>query len=135
MAAAARDDPAVLRLENLYTDLAPPPGVVAATQAALGRDDDNSYLPFTGQEALRAAVARHVGGQTGQTYRPEQAVITCGGTEGMFDALLATTDPGDEVILTDPTYAGMIYHVRLVFSNEPVERLAEMGERCTRALS
>jgi aspartate/methionine/tyrosine aminotransferase len=31
----------------------------------------------------------------------------------MFDALLATTDPGDEVILTDPTYAGMIYRVRL----------------------
>jgi aspartate/methionine/tyrosine aminotransferase len=40
-------------------------------------------------------------------------VITCGGTEGLFDALLATTDPGDEVILTDPTYAGMIYRVRL----------------------
>jgi N-succinyldiaminopimelate aminotransferase len=40
-------------------------------------------------------------------------VITCGGTEGLFDALLATTDPGDEVILTDPTYAGMINRVRL----------------------
>ena len=113
VAAAAGDDPAVLRLENLDTDLALPPGVIAATQAALGRDDDNSYLPFTGQEALRAAVAWHVGTQTGHPYRPEQAVITCGGTEGMFDALLATTDPGDEVILTDPTYAGMIYRVRL----------------------
>ena len=31
----------------------------------------------------------------------------------MLDALLATTDPGDEVILTDPTYAGMINRVRL----------------------
>lgn len=30
-----------------------------------------------------------------------------------MDALLATTDPGDEVILTDPTYAGMINRVRL----------------------
>ena len=29
-------------------------------------------------------------------------MITAGGTEGMFDVLLATTDPGDEVILTDP---------------------------------
>ena len=113
MAAAAGDDPAVLRLENLDTDLALPPGVVAATQDALGRDDDNSYLPFTGQEALRAAVARHVSAQTGHLFRPEQAVITCGGTEGLFDALLATTDPGDEVVLTDPTYAGMIYRVRL----------------------
>jgi aspartate/methionine/tyrosine aminotransferase len=31
----------------------------------------------------------------------------------MFDALLALTDPGDEVILTDPTYAGMTNRVRL----------------------
>jgi len=31
----------------------------------------------------------------------------------MLDALLALTDPGDEVILTDPTYAGMINRVRL----------------------
>ncbi len=113
VAAAAGDDPEVLRLENLDTDLVPPEAAVAATRAAVGRDDDNSYLPFTGNQDLRAAVVRHVGAQTGQPYRPEQAVITCGGTEGMFDALLATTDPGDEVILTDPTYAGMIYRVRL----------------------
>jgi len=32
----------------------------------------------------------------------------------MLDALLCLTDPGDEVILTDPTYAGMINRVRLV---------------------
>ncbi|MGO4839785.1 pyridoxal phosphate-dependent aminotransferase, partial [Rhizobiaceae sp. 2RAB30] len=34
--------------------------------------------------------------------------------EGLLDVLLATTDPGDEVIVTDPTYAGMINRVRLV---------------------
>src|SRR6184192_618540 len=32
----------------------------------------------------------------------------------MLDALFCLTDPGDEVILTDPTYAGMINRVRLV---------------------
>ena len=32
----------------------------------------------------------------------------------MLDALFSLTDPGDEVILTDPTYAGMINRVRLV---------------------
>ena len=40
-------------------------------------------------------------------------MITAGGTEGILDAILATTDPGDEVILTDPTYAGMTNRVRL----------------------
>jgi aspartate/methionine/tyrosine aminotransferase len=32
-------------------------------------------------------------------------VITCGEGEAMVDTLLCLTDPGDEVILTDPTYA------------------------------
>jgi aspartate/methionine/tyrosine aminotransferase len=113
VAAEAGDDPEVLRLENLDTDLAPPAAAIAATKAAVGRDEDNSYLPFTGKLALRESVAQHVSEQTGHSYRPGEVVITCGGTEGMFDALLATTDPGDEVILTDPTYAGMIYRVRL----------------------
>ena len=113
VAAEAGDDPEVLRLENLDTDLAPPAAAIAATQAAVGRDEDNSYLPFTGKLALRESVAQHVSKQTGHSYRPSEVVITCGGTEGMLDALLATTDPGDEVILTDPTYAGMIYRVRL----------------------
>ncbi|MBV9227743.1 MAG: pyridoxal phosphate-dependent aminotransferase, partial [Chloroflexi bacterium] len=114
VAAAAGNDPEILRLENLDTDLSPPSTVEAVTRAAIGRDENNSYLPFTGSLALRAAVAQHLSQQTGHSYDPEsEVVITCGGTEGIFDALLATTDPGDEVIVTDPTYAGMINRVRL----------------------
>lgn len=114
VAAAAGDHPDVLRLENLDTDLRPPTAALEATRAAIDRDADNSYLPFTGRYDLREAAARHVNRVVGRTvYRPDQMVITCGGTEGMFDALLALTDPGDEVILTDPTYAGMINRVRL----------------------
>jgi aspartate/methionine/tyrosine aminotransferase len=41
-------------------------------------------------------------------------VITCGEGDAMLDALFCMTDPGDEVILTDPTYAGMLNRVRLV---------------------
>ncbi len=100
-------------MENLDTDLPPPPEAIAATRAAVGSDDANSYLPFVGTDDLRAAVADRLTAATGATYESRQVVITAGGTEGMFDALLATTDPGDEVILTDPTYAGMTNRVRL----------------------
>jgi aspartate/methionine/tyrosine aminotransferase len=113
VAAAAGSDPEILRLENLDTDLAPPATAIAATKAALDTDDANSYLPFTGRLDLRQAIARRLSAQTGRVYSADEVVITSGGTEGMFDALLATTDPGDEVILTDPTYAGMINRVRL----------------------
>jgi aspartate/methionine/tyrosine aminotransferase len=113
VAAAAAGDPDVLRLENLDTDLPPPQEAIEATRQALTDDDSNSYLPFTGSEILRNAVASRLHSQTGISYSLDQVVITAGATEGMFDALLAITDIGDEVILTDPTYAGMIYRVRL----------------------
>jgi aspartate/methionine/tyrosine aminotransferase len=114
VAALAGADPDVLRLENLDTDLPPPAVARAATVKAVDLDEANSYLPFTGSSSLRAAVAAHLLRQSGERYDPgAEIVITCGGTEGMLDALLAITDPGDEVILTDPTYAGMTNRVRL----------------------
>jgi aspartate/methionine/tyrosine aminotransferase len=113
VAAQAGHDPDVLRLENLDTDLRPPEAALEATRRAIDDDSANSYLPFAGSDALRLAVARQLSLQTGVEYGPHQIVITSGGTEAIFDALLALTDPGDEVILTDPTYAGMIQRVRL----------------------
>jgi aspartate/methionine/tyrosine aminotransferase len=114
VAAAAGDDPDVLRLENLDTDIPPPPGVIEATCEAIGKDEYNSYLPFSGRPDLKAAVADHVERRSGIRYDPEsEIVITSGDGDNLLDVLLATTDPGDEVILTDPTYAGMINRVRL----------------------
>src|SRR5262245_29257535 len=114
VAAAAGTDPDVLRLENLGTDLRPPQAALEATRAAVDADDANSYLPFLGRPALREAAARHVSRLSGVAYDPErQCVITAGGTAGMLNVLLAMLNPGDEVLLTDPTYAGMTCRVRL----------------------
>jgi aspartate/methionine/tyrosine aminotransferase len=115
VAAAAGDDPDVLRLENLDTDLAPPPEAVEATRAAVGEDEANSWLPFTGRDDLKEAVAAFIERRGGPRYDgPREIVITCGEGDAMLDALHCLTDPGDEVILTDPTYAGMLNRVRLV---------------------
>ena len=114
VAEAAGDDPEVLRLENLDTDLRPPQEAIDATREAIDEDDSNSYLPFIGQNDLREAATWHVSRLSGTSYDPyRNSAITAGGSEGLFNALLATVNQGDEVILTDPTYAGMIYRVRL----------------------
>ena len=114
VAAQAGDDPEVLRLENLDTDLAPPAEAVAATREAVGRDDANSYLPFTGRLELKEAVAALVERRSGQRYDPASEIVITGGEgDGLLDAMLALTDPGDEVIVTDPVYAGMLNRVRL----------------------
>jgi aspartate/methionine/tyrosine aminotransferase len=124
VAAAAGDDPDVLRLENLDTDIPPSSAAMNATRSAIGEDEANSWLPFTGRDDLKDAVAAFIERRGGPRYDGRREIVIVPG-EGvaMLDALYAVTDPGDEVIVTDPTYAGMINRVRLVGA---VPRLAPM---------
>ncbi|WP_119167607.1 pyridoxal phosphate-dependent aminotransferase [Algihabitans albus] len=104
----------VLRLENLDVDIPPDPEVVARTRRAAETDSDNSYLPFVGQERLREVAADHVSKIAGVPYDGQRNCVICaGGLSGILNVLLATTEVGDEVIVTDPTYAGLINRVRL----------------------
>ncbi len=102
-------------MENLDTDIAPPPEAIEATRAAIGEDEANSWLPFTGRDDLKEAVAAFIERRGGPRYDGRrEIVITSGEGDAMVDALFCLTDPGDEVVLTDPTYAGMLNRVRLV---------------------
>jgi aspartate/methionine/tyrosine aminotransferase len=105
----------LLRLENLDCDIAPDPVAVERTRQAASRDDDNSYLPFVGQGRLRDVAARHVSRLSGGVpYSGERnCLITAGGLSGILNVLLATVETDDEVIVTDPTYVGLINRVRL----------------------
>jgi aspartate/methionine/tyrosine aminotransferase len=115
VAAAAGEDPEILRMENLDTDIPPPARAIEATRAAIDQDDANSWLPFTGRDDLKEAVAAFIESRGGPRYDGRrEVVITCGEGDAMIDALFCLTDPGDEVVVTDPTYAGMINRVRLV---------------------
>jgi aspartate/methionine/tyrosine aminotransferase len=123
-AADALRDPGVLRLENLDTDLRPWPGAVDETRRAVDEDANNSYLPFVGQDRLRQAATARVASQSGVAYDWRRAcVISAGGLSGILNVLLATIEPGDEVVLTDPIYAGLLNRVRLAGG---VPRLARL---------
>ncbi|MCZ6559959.1 MAG: pyridoxal phosphate-dependent aminotransferase, partial [Gammaproteobacteria bacterium] len=112
--ADALADAEVLRLENLDTDIPPPASAVAFTKNAAGDDNANSYLPFLGLDSLRQAATKLVSRQSGQDYDwKTECVISAGGLSGIFNTLLAVLEPGDEVLLTDPTYVGLINRVRL----------------------
>ncbi len=141
-------DPDVLRLENLDTDLRPPAGVVDATREAVARDSANSYLPFLGANDLRRAAAALVSRLAGVDYDWNRStLISAGGLNGILNVLLAILEPGDEVILPDPIYIGLVNRVRLA-GGVPVylpcrvedgvwvlerERLAELVSPKTRA--
>lgn len=104
----------LLRLENLDCDIPPDAAAIERTRRAASLDDANSYLPFVGQRRLRDVVARHVSKISGVPYDGERnCVISAGGLSGILNVLLATVEVGDEVIVTDPTYAGLINRIRL----------------------
>src|SRR5438128_5913219 len=101
-------------MENLDTDLPLPPEAVSVTAENLSAPASNSWLPFTGDLDLRAAISDFLLARAGHHYDPErEIVVTSGGMEGLLDVVLAVVDPGDEVIVTDPTYAGIVNRVHL----------------------
>src|SRR5947208_3947464 len=101
-------------MENLDTDLPLPPEAVRVTREALETPEANSWLPFTGDVALREAIADLTAERTGHHYDPErEIVITVGGMEGLLNVLLATVSPGDEIVVTDPTYAGIVNRIHV----------------------
>lgn len=85
-------------------DGAPPPELLAAAGAALGADC-HQYPPPEGTAALRAAIASRREPLHGAPIDADACVtVTCGATEALMAALLAVTDPGDEVVLLEPAY-------------------------------
>src|SRR5438128_5707657 len=113
-AADALADRAVFGLENLDTDLRPNPAALEVARLAIDKDNANSYLPFSGSSRLRAAAAAHVTRLSGVSYDwKESCVISAGGLNGILNVLLAILEAGDEVILTDPIYVGLLNRVRL----------------------
>jgi aspartate/methionine/tyrosine aminotransferase len=113
-AADAAANPNLLRLENLDTDVPPPAVGRQVTHAAVEDDDANSYLPFQGHRVLREAAAEHLSAITGSHYDPgSQCVSVAGGLNGILNVLLATVEPGQEVVICDPIYAGLVNRIRL----------------------
>jgi aspartate/methionine/tyrosine aminotransferase len=113
-AAADAGGLSVLRMENLDTDLPLPPEAIPETVASLDSPEANSWLPFTGDLDLRAAISDFTAERSGHRYDPvREIVITVGGMEGLLNVMLALVDPGDEVVVTDPTYAGIVNRIRL----------------------
>ncbi len=82
-----------------------PPEVVNALVEAMHSGKYSQYAHGKGAPALRQAIADHSARFYGTPLDPEtQIVVTGGATEGLFDALYGSIDPGDEVIVIEPFY-------------------------------
>lgn len=65
---------------------------------------ETKYTDVAGTPALRHAVATKFLRDSGIEYRPEEVIVSTGGKQVIFNAMLATLDPGDEVVIPTPTW-------------------------------
>ena len=74
----------------------------------------NQYAPMAGAPALRKIIADVVHKTYKRPTNPETEItITAGGTEALFSTIAALVNPGDEVILFDPSYDSYDPSIRL----------------------
>jgi aminotransferase len=87
-----------------FPDFPPSPEIIEAAKKALD-DGYNQYATTWGAPQLRAAVAAKQGRAWGRAIDVEREItVACGATEAMIAAMLATLNPGDEVVIFEPFY-------------------------------
>lgn len=76
----------------------------SAREAAIAaiRAGNNHYTAVEGTPELRAAVAEKFRRENGLDYRSDEVIVGVGGKQVIWNAMLATLDPGDEVIIPAP---------------------------------
>lgn len=102
MSALAAEHGAV-NLGQGFPDFGWPPEILEAAAKAVV-EGSNQYPPSRGLPALRQAVAAHYGRHFGQELAADAVCVTSGATEALGSAILATVEPGDEVIIFTPAY-------------------------------
>ena len=96
--------PSVISLGIGEPDFAPPSHVLEAARQALN-EGKTHYTPSMGIPELREALVKKAKNDYGLSYNPESEVlVTNGGTEAIFLALLSIINPLDEVLVPDPGF-------------------------------
>ena len=71
------------------------------------------YTPSSGTPELRAAIAEKLKTENGLDYKPSQVIVNCGAKHSCYNAIIATCNPGDEVIIPAPFWLSYPEMVKL----------------------
>ena len=93
-----------VNLSQGFPDFAAPEDIKRVAMQAIA-DDINQYAITWGAKGFRDAIAGKTKWYLGLEIDPETEItVTCGSTEGMIAAMMATVDPGEEVVVFEPFY-------------------------------
>jgi aminotransferase len=93
-----------VNLSQGFPDFAAPEDIKQVAMQAIA-DDINQYAITWGAKDFREAIARKTKWYLDLEIDPETEItVTCGSTEGMIAAMMATVNPGEEVVVFEPFY-------------------------------
>jgi aspartate aminotransferase len=101
-------------------DFDTPDNIKAAAVKAIESGRASKYTAVDGIPELKAAIIRKFKRENGLDYKPSQIIVGTGGKQVLYNAFMATMNPGDEVIIPAPywvSYPDMV----LLAGGEPVE--------------
>src|SRR6266567_3645946 len=99
-------------------DLDTPDHIKAAAQAAI-ETGFTKYTPSSGIPELRQAISDKFQADNNLSYKPSQIIVSCGAKHSCYNAILATCQPGDEVLIPSPYWVSYPDMVRLAGA-EPI---------------
>jgi aspartate aminotransferase len=120
---AGRD---IISLSVGEPDFDTPDNIKKAGIAAIERGE-TKYTPVAGIQPLREAIAAKFKRENGLDYQASQTIVGTGGKHILFNAFLATVNPGDEVIIPAPywvSYPDMV----LIAGGTPVPVETKIGD-------
>lgn len=91
----------VIALSAGEPDFDTPDHIKAAAVEALNKGQ-TKYTEVAGIQQLRQAICDKFKNDNGLTYTPDQIVVSVGGKQALFNALMATLNTGDEVVIPAP---------------------------------
>jgi aspartate aminotransferase len=121
--AAGRD---VIGLGAGEPDFDTPDNIKVAAIRAISEGKTSKYTAVDGMAELKAAVSRKFKRENKLDYKPSQIIVGTGGKQVLYNALVATLNPGDEVIIPAPywvSYPDMV----LLAGGTPVEVITTMA--------
>ena len=101
----------IISLSAGEPDFDTPDNIKAAAIQAI-RDGDTNYTDVSGTPALKAAIVAKFKRDNGLEYSTDQVIVCTGGKQVLYNALIATINPGDEVVIPAPfwvSYPDMVH--------------------------
>jgi aspartate/methionine/tyrosine aminotransferase len=101
---SAPPGPDVIPFQLGDPDFPTPPHIVEALGDAIERGFTH-YAPFQGDPELRAVIADQLSQRSGAPWTADDVLITTGGSGAIYAGMVAYLDPGDQVLMPQPTFS------------------------------